>query len=76
MTDQPDNEIKVINYDGYAWVDVTCGSLYGGFCNVGVASARSNAAALRRAVKRLRKLADKCESLISANSQADQPTEP
>jgi|21_taG_2_1085346.scaffolds.fasta_scaffold21714_3 hypothetical protein len=69
MTEQPENGINTLSDDGAVWVDITCGSPYGGMCNVGLASAKTKGAALRRAARRLREMADQCEEASKANER-------
>lgn len=69
MTEQPKNDIEIHDEDGLVWVDVTCGAYHGGMCGVGLASGRSKGAALRRAAKRLREIANRCEELSKANAK-------
>jgi len=61
--EQPESGINTFTDDGLVWVDITCGASHGGMCNAGVASAKTKVAALRRAAKRLRKMADQCEEI-------------
>tara|TARA_R100000951_G_scaffold112807_1_gene113756 strand:+ start:16873 stop:17094 length:222 start_codon:yes stop_codon:yes gene_type:complete len=68
MTEQPENGIKLLADAGLMWVDLTCGDDHGGMCNVGLASATTKAAALRRAATRLREMADRCEEISKANT--------
>ena len=62
-TEQPKNGIRILKGELYTHVDIECDAMDGGMCAVGVATAKSEGAALRRAAKKLRELADTCDEL-------------
>lgn len=57
---QPSNRLSVfvdLEDLGEKWIDITCDSGDGGFCNVGIGRGKTRKAAYKAAAKRLRKLA-------------------
>lgn len=62
-TEQPKNGIQIVNGDGCTHVEIECDAMNDMLGWIVMPPAKSEGAALRKAAKKLRALADLCEEL-------------
>ena len=70
---QPDNKLTVFDDTddefglNLMWIDICCGQDEGGMCTTGIGHGRTEQAAWKAAVRRLKKLLKQAESKIKEN---------